>query len=60
MHNKQPRHTHGLNNKNEMGENLICKIKNIAFIRHSYIIKYLPLFAGIHFIVILHDKTVNT
>lgn len=37
-------------------ENLICKRKNIALIRHNYIIKYLPLFAGIHFIFISHNK----
>lgn len=40
-------------------ENLICKIKNIALIRHNYIIKYLPLFSGIRFIFILHNKTVG-
>lgn len=60
VHNKQMGHAQGLNNKNEMGENLICKRKNIAFIRHNYIIKYLALFAGIHFLFILHNKTTGT
>jgi len=41
-------------------ENLICKIKNLALIRHNYIIKYLPLFSGIHFAFVLHHKTVGT